>query len=270
MMPAITKFYWMPKFLGAIFLLFITCNLQAQSWEIGGFLGGAGYMGDLNQTNPIKVSGPAISAMVKYNFDPYFSAKLNYTYGTISGADSTSSNAQQRLRNLSFTTQISEISVTGEFNFLKYVPSISHSLYTPYIYAGFALAGYNPQATYNGQVYNLRPLETEGETKPYSKTTISIPYGAGVKYNFAGAWTLSADIGYRNTNTGYLDDVNGVYPDKSKLSPLSAILSDRSGENTGIYIGTPGTQRGDGSGRDTYLFVGFTLSFTFITAKCYY
>jgi hypothetical protein len=260
----------MPRILLIVILLFITCNLQAQSWEVGGFFGAAGYMGDLNQTNPIKPSGPALGAMVKYNFNGYLALKANFTYATIAGADSTSHNQQTRNRNLSFITPLNELSVTGEFNFFQYIPSISHSLYTPFIYIGVGLVKYTPQANYQGQTYDLRPLETEGQGKPYSNLALSIPYGVGVKYNFSGAWNLIADIGYRNPNTDYLDDVSGNYPDKTKLSPLGAVLSDRSGEKTGNYIGTAGTQRGDLRPRDTYLFVGFTISYTFITSKCYF
>jgi opacity protein-like surface antigen len=261
----------MPKFLAVIFLLFITYNLQAQTWEVGGFGGGAGYMGDLNQNNPVKISGVAVGGFVKRNFNGYLSARLGYTYGNISGADSTSSDPQTRSRNLSFKTTLSEVSMVAEFNFMKYIPSVSQNYYTPFIYVGVAYAGYNPQAVYNGQTYNLRPLETEGQTKPYSNTAISIPYGAGIKYNFAGSWNIMADIGYRNPNTDYLDDVKGVYADKTLMkNPIAQALSDRSGERTGLYLGTPGTQRGDFKSRDTYLFIGFSISYTFITQKCYY
>ena len=69
----------MPKILIIILLLFIATNLKAQSWEVGGFAGAAGYMGDLNQTNPVKLSGPAAGAMVKYNFNGYLE------YGNVFG-----------------------------------------------------------------------------------------------------------------------------------------------------------------------------------------
>jgi len=261
----------MPKILPVIFLLFITFGLHAQSWEVGGFGGGAGYMGDLNPNNPLKISGVAFGGFVKRNFNGYLSVKAAYTLGNIAGADSTSSNAQTRSRNLSFMTQLSEVSLVGEFNFMKYIPSISQNVYTPFIYVGIAYAGYRPVANYDGQTYDLRSFETEGQTKPYSNNTISIPYGAGIKYNFSGSWNIIADIGYRNPNTDYLDDVSGVYPDKTKMTnPISIALSDRSGERTGVYLGTPGSQRGDMRARDTYLFIGFSISYTFITQKCYY
>ena len=261
----------MPKFVVFLLLLFISFNLQAQTWELGGFVGGSAYMGDLNPHNPVKVSGVALGGFIKRNFDGYLSAKLNYTFGQISGDDSKSGNQQFRDRNLSFSTTLNELAVIGEFNFMKYIPEAGENRYTPFIYAGVGIVGYNPQANYQGQTYDLRPLMTEGQNKPYGKTAISIPYGIGFKYNFSGKWNLIADIGYRNPTTDYLDDVSGNYPDPAKLpSDLSRALSDRSGEKTGVYIGTPNTQRGDLRPKDTYMFVGLSISFTFVTSKCYY
>lgn len=261
----------MPKFVSFLLLIFISVNLHAQTWEIGGFAGGSAYMGDLNQNNPVKISGIALGGFVKRNFNGYFSAKINYTFGQISGADSTSSNPQFRQRNLSFTTQLNEVALIGEINFLKYIPEAGENRYTPFIYFGIGVVGYNPQTTYQGQVYDLRPLMTEGEKKPYGKMAATFPYGVGFKFNFSGKWNLIADIGYRNPTTDYLDDVSGNYPVKSTLpNDLSRALSDRSGESTGNYIGSPGTQRGDLRSRDTYMFVGFSISYTFVTSKCYY
>jgi hypothetical protein len=261
----------MLKIATLFFLIFISFNLQAQTWEIGLGGGGAAYMGDLNPTNPVKISGGAGSVFVKRNFNAYLSARLTYTYGSISGADSTSSNEQFRERNLSFVTRLSEISLIGEFNFMNYIPDVSHNRYTPFIYLGIASVNYNPRANYMGKTYDLRPLTTEGETKPYPNSAIAIPYGVGIKYNFTGKWNLIADIGYRQPNTDYLDDVSGLYPDKTLLpNATSRALSDRSGEKNGIYIGTPNTQRGDLRARDTYMFAQFTISYTFVTEKCYF
>lgn len=244
--------------------------MKAQTWEVGGAVGGAGYMGDLNANNPLKVSGLAFGGFVQRNFDGYLSLKLNFTYGIISAADSNSSNQQFRNRNLSFTTTLKEVAAIGEFNFLKYIPEAGKNKFTPYIYLGVAGVNYNPQTTYRGAVYDLRLYGTEGESKPYSTVAISIPYGVGVKYNILGKWTLSADIGYRNPNTDYLDDVSGVYATPSSTAPVAKALADRSGEKTGVYLGTPGTQRGDLNPRDTYFFTQIGISYTFVTEKCYF
>ncbi len=260
----------MPKFILFILLFFITSNLQAQTWELGGSLGGAGYMGDLNPNNPVKISGVAAGAFVKRNFNGYLSAKLNYNLGQISADDANSTDQQFRDRNLSFNTFLSEASLTAEFNFMHYIPEAGKNKFTPYIFLGAAAVNYYPHAVYNGKTYSLRGYRTEGEKKEYSTTAISIPYGAGIKYNILGKFTLGAEIGYRNPNTDYLDDVSGAYPNTATMGIIARALADRSGEKTGVYIGTPGTQRGDMRPHDTYFFTQFTLSYTFVTQKCYF
>jgi len=261
----------MLKFAVTILFIFFSFSLQAQTWELGLGGGGSAYMGDLNQYNPVKISGFAASGFVQRNFNRYFSVKLAYTYGRIAGADSTSSNLQTRERNLSFKTSLSEISLVGVFNFMDFMAGVSNNRYTPFLYLGVSTVAYNPQALYNGHTYDLRPLRTEGEAKPYPNSAIAIPYGVGIKYNFTGSWNIIADIGYRQPNTDYLDDVSGYYPNPSKLpNNLSRALSDRSGENGGLDIGTPGTQRGDLRGRDTYMFLQVSISYTFLTSKCYF
>ncbi|HZY36521.1 MAG TPA: DUF6089 family protein [Mucilaginibacter sp.] len=259
----------MPKFVLFIALFLVSYNLKAQNWEFGGGVGAAGYMGDLNISDPIKPSGPSFGIFAKYNFNGYLAIRANYGYGIISAADSNSSNAQFRQRNLSFTTTLSEVSVMAEFNFMNYIPQVGKNRYTPYVYLGVAAVNYNPTTVYNGQKYDLRPLETEGQKKPYPNTAFGFPYGAGLKYNISGSVTLGFEIGYRTPNTDYLDDVGGYYAFAGH-NTLQEQLSDRSGEKTGVYIGSPGTQRGDGNPRDTYFFSWFTISYTFISKKCYF
>lgn len=260
----------MPKFLLFIFLLLVSYHLQAQTWEIGGSIGGAGYIGDLNPNNPVKISGISGGLFVKRNFDGYLSARLTFSYGKFGAADSTSSSQQFRDRNLNFTDGVKEISAIGEFNFLKYIPDAGPNKFTPFIYAGIGISGFAPRTNYNGASVDLRELKTEDQQKQYGDNTVVIPYGVGIKYNIGGKFSLAADIGYRYTFTDYLDDVSGVYANKSKLTGTARALSDRSGERTGVYIGSAGTQRGDFKPRDTYFLIGFTISYTFVTQRCYY
>ncbi|ASU33279.1 type IX secretion system protein PorG [Mucilaginibacter xinganensis] len=259
----------MPKFLLLIFLVFTTVTLRAQTWEIGAAAGGAGYMGDLNTNNPIKISGYVFGGFVKRNFNGYLSARLNANFGQVSAADSTSGSQQFRNRNLSFTTDLREVSLVAEFNFMNYIPDAGKNKYSPYIFLGIADTHYVPRTVYRGKTYDLRSLQTEGESI-YPTSTISILYGAGFKYNITGKFTLGAELGYRNTNTDYLDDVSGNYADKSRQSLTAALLGDRSGEKTGVYIGSQGTQRGDLRPHDTYFFSQITISYTFVTQKCYF
>jgi len=253
------------------FLLF-TLIVNAQTWEPGLFIGGAGYQGDLDTRNLYKTSALAGGVSIQRNFNPYFAFKLAYTHGKIAAADS-SSKAGQPERNLSFHSQLDELSLMGEFNFMKYMPGYDPYKYrfSPFVFLGVGLTSFNPQADYQGQTYDLRPLHTEGQTGDYTRSTLVIPYGGGIKYNFASSWNIALSAGYRYVRTDYLDDVSGTYANKALFTNSTALaLSDRSGERTGVYLGTPGSQRGDSQKNDTYFYIGFTLTFTILTSNCYY
>lgn len=254
-----------------LFLLLAAPLAQAQTWEIGGFLGAAGYMGDLNPTRPYKFNRPAFGGQFKRNFNGYFSAKLSVIHGEIAAADEDSPSAQHRSRNLSFFSPVTELGLQAEYNFFDYIPSISKKVYTPYLFGGISAVDFNPKARYNGETYPLVLYGTEGQSANdrYRTNAWAIPVGAGMKYNFAGKWSLIAEVGYRTAFTDYLDDVSGFYPDPEVLINETALaLSDRSAERLGTSIGTPGTQRGDLRRRDSYMFTGISLTFTFLTQKC--
>ena len=75
--------------------------------------------------------------------------------------------------------------------------------------------------------------------------------------------------------TDYLDDVSGkyasneelVFPGAGGITNLRMNLADRSPE-VGFPRHSAGTQRGDYRNRDTYLFLGVTISYMFFTQKC--
>lgn len=248
-------------------------NAKAQVWEVGVQAGGAGYMGDLNPTQPLKISGPSFGGFAKINFDPNWALSLNYNFGKIKADDAKSSNAGFRERNLSFSNKLHEFSLMVDFNFFDYFAGGGFSKFSPYLFAGIGGVIFKPKTVYQGKEYDLASYYTEG--KAYKTYALSIPFGAGVKYRISERWSLMSNIGYRNAYTDYLDDVSGLYPDASKLSSdptirqMQQILSDRSGEVTGVYTGAPNTQRGDFRKRDTYMFVGIGITYTFVSQKCF-
>lgn len=227
-------------------------------------------MGDMNPVKPYKFTNPAFGGQIKRNLDGYWALKLSLLQGKIGANDAKSDNLQLRDRNLSFFSPLTEVSAQVEFNFFRYVPTISDKVYTPYLFTGISYTFFNPKTHFDGDIYELSLYRTEGQTNAYKTETLAIPYGAGVKYNITGKWNLIGEIGYRTAFTDFLDDVSGRYADKSVMTDAtSAALSDRSGETTGVYIGATGSQRGDFRKRDTYMFVGISLTYTFITPKCY-
>ncbi len=258
-------------------LFYLTISLSAittyaQSWEVGGGLGATGYMGDLNPVKPYILTDPAISLQVKRNFTPYLSLKASGMLGKIRAKDSDSENSGQIQRNLSFFSTIVEGTVQAEFNFFHFQADVGKNAYSPYIFAGIGGVAFEPKAVLNGEVYKLRDYGTEGQTfgNNYNSYAITVPYGAGIKVNVTRRWNLTGEVGYRTAFTDYLDDVSGRYPNPADLTnPTSLALSDRSGEvNGGNNVYVMGDQRGDFRKRDTYLFVGISLTYTFVSAKC--
>jgi len=259
----------MRRLILVIFLLSSNYFSSAQTWEFGGFLGGAGYMGDINPVKAYKLTDPAFGVQIKRNFDNYWSAKLNFMQGNVRASDAESSNSFKIERNLDFYSPISELSMQIEFNLFRYMAGADFGYatrkFSPYLFTGIASFSYNPLTKFNGEDVPLRLVQTENIA--YKKSAISVPYGAGVKYNISGKWSLLAEIGYRTAFTDYLDDISGRYVDFNVVTPASQLtqaLADRSI----AQIGTPGTQRGDFRPRDTYMFAGVGLTYTFIPIKC--
>jgi len=253
-----------------LFLLFMAIQSKAQeaTWEIGLAGGGAGYIGDLNPSNPLKISGLSGGLFVKRNFNSYLGLRLNYTYGQIRADDAKSIHAQFQERNLRFKTDLNEFSTLLDFNFFNFSAGSGGRRFTPYLFAGVGAVVFKPTATYHGVTYRLDYQLTEGQPDGYKNYALSIPYGGGIRYNYKDAWTIFSEIGYRNAYTDYLDDVSGVYPVNPRYVGNGADqvnLSDPSLHQ----IGVAGTQRGDFRKRDTYLFVSVGISFTFVNSKCY-
>ncbi|MCX2572917.1 type IX secretion system protein PorG [Pedobacter sandarakinus] len=255
-----------------IILLFISnytiTQAQVGNWELGLMAGGAGYLGDLNQNNPLQISGLSAGVYAKRNFNQYIGVRINYQYGQIEAQDAASSNLQFIERNLSFKTSLSELNAVVDFNFFNYKLGGGSRQFTPYLFTGIGGVLFKPTVDFEGETYRLDRLATEGQPSGYQNLVLTIPYGVGLRYNYKDTWSVFSEIGYRTPLTDYIDDVSGRYP--------AAPVILRNGENT-LNLSDPslsqtgyvGTQRGDFRKRDTYLFVSVGISFTFVSSKCY-
>ncbi len=184
-------------------------------------------------------------------------------------------------RNLSFNTNVWELSLQGDFNFFRFMPGEPGYNFTPYITFGIGAFNYDPFAFLKGQKIFLRPLGTEGQEsslypdrKQYSSISYSIPFGAGMKYSFNERTNIGFEILYRFTNTDYLDDVSKTYVDPSVFptnpdgSPSNAfLLSDRSYE-IGEPIGIPGRQRGNSLQKDQFVTALIYVTFNLQSYSC--
>jgi len=144
----------------------LSLGLSAQQNEFGLWGGFANYFGDLNTQTSFRYIHPAFGGYYRYNYDTRLSAKLSVAYGKVEGNDVTAGNYYQRQRNLSFFSNIFEASVTGEFNFLDFNSSNPKFFFSPYLCGGFSVFSFDPKTYYNGSVYRLEPLGTEGQGLP--------------------------------------------------------------------------------------------------------
>ena len=248
--------------------------LSAQHFEFGLLGGASNYMGDLSNNSRtvfIKETNLAGGAFIRYNLHDLFTVRLGANYTTITGRDQNAPDDDLARRNLSFSSPIIDITLTGEFNILGYQPYNLSRPFSPYLFGGIGMFTYDPRTQVGDETVKLRPLGTEGQGNadrpaPYGKTGISIPFGLGFKYALSDKINIGLEVGTRLTNTDYLDDVSTIFVDPRTLSPEAAALSNRSipsaGNDTPLYV--PGNPRGDNKTRDWFFIGGLTISYNII------
>lgn len=260
-----------------IFLGTITLTHAQKGWEAGGWIGTSYYFGDLNTNYDLSMPGLAGGGLVRYNFNNRLCLKLSANYGKIMADDANSSNPFEKARNLSFESTLIDGAVQLEFNFLPYIHGSKDEFFTPYVFAGFNVFHFNPKASYQGEMVELRPLGTEGQFKgeEYYSVSGGLAYGLGIKVDLSYEISLNFELSARSLFTDYLDDVSTVYPDKKDLLKLrnqtAVDLSDRSIELPGIedsQIGQKGTQRGNSSNNDSFVMLGVGLVYYFGDIRC--
>lgn len=255
-----------------IFLLLpFFSNAQNKTSELGLFLGGSYYMGDLNPSQPFLLTKPAGGVIFRYIINQRYALKIGGLYGNVAGDDVNANNRWQKERNLRFRSPILEASGQIEFNFFPYETGDEKKRFTPYVFIGLGMFHFSPKAKFRDDWYNLQQLGTEGQgslayqTKKYSLAQLSIPFGMGIKYSLNKRWALGAEWGMRKTYTDYIDDVSTVYADPyillAEQGPAAAYLSDQSHGNELQELANTGRQRGNSKTKDWYSFFGATLTY---------
>jgi len=256
--------------LSSLFIWVFSSSAQPTPSEIGIYIGGSFYLGDLNPNGFFKDTRPAAGLVYRYNINNRFSARLNAFVGSVAGHDNQSSSASQQERNLNFKSPIDEISGQFEFNFFEYEVGNPRYNFSPYIFGGLGFFRMDPYGYIDGHWVELQPLHTEGQgtqfnhTPPYHLIQPCIPFGIGIKTSFSKTVCLSIEWGLRKTFTGYLDDVSGAYPNPAQLAkqqgPNAAVALAASNPSSTPSSQLVGIQRGNGKD-DWYSFVGIVLTF---------
>lgn len=274
--------------------------------ELGFHLSSSQFLGDLGGTSGIgqaflhdtdlESTRPALGLSARYSMGGNISFRLDVSYICLSGNDQYAGEnfkATQKedsggwfrfYRNLHFRNQVVEIAPMFQYTPKNF--KLSGNLYTqkkenrlaPYALIGTGIFFHNPQAKYEGQWVDLKPLHTEGqewvEGRPaYQLVQFFIPVGLGIQWEHNHSFILGLEIRHQITFTDYLDDVstNYVSPQlfETHLSPekaaIAQAIASRSYEHdpNGLYayISAPEEQRGNPSNNDSYFLLSLRLAF---------
>lgn len=284
----------MLKRLLLVLLIASSFTAKSQYWEIGAFLGGSNYNGDLSDgTVLLKETHSTIGGIVRLNINRYITLKGNIYYGKISGTDQNADKYYHRkyTRNLEFRSNVLDIGIQPEINILGYRTASYKYHHSPYIFGGISVFKFSPEAHYNGKWIALQPLGTEGQYLPayedrfYKLVQYAVPLGIGWKFALGGKNRLKSntsvaryvnigiEIGARLTFTDYLDDVSNTYVHAGDLlrrnGQIAVNLMNRTGEvNDEPIVYEEGTPRGSPEANDWYYFAGFTITYSFLPVGC--
>ena len=218
-------------FLGLIF----TCQLtHAQINELGVFVGGVNYIGDVGPTDYIAPNEPSIGILYKWNRSPRHAYRFSYTQGKLTSRDIDSDVPSRNLRGNSFENSVKEFSAGLEFNFFDFNLHDGDPKITPYVYSGISYFIYD-------EIYILDRTSYED----YQSSTFAIPMVLGLKARLYRNFILGAEVGFRYTFT---DNLDGSNPKNDNFETL---------------------RFGNLNSNDWYVFTGLTLTYTFGQNPCF-
>jgi hypothetical protein len=218
-----------------IFYLFLcffpVMATHAQIHEVGVFLGGSNYIGDIGPTTFISPNEPAIGVLYKWNKSPRHSYRFSYTQSKITSNDLDSKEVSRYQREYRFENNLKEVSLGLEFNFFDFNLHESSRKISPYVASGLS---------YFLAKYTLTDLKTDTSVRGRTerRKSIALPIIIGVKSNISPRLVLALETGARYTLT---DNIDGSF-----------------NQNFGNI-----------NNNDWYVFTGATLTYTFGNKPCY-
>lgn len=265
-----------------LFWLFYTVSVAQYQTDFGINIGASNYLGEIGGKEStrrdfifdmkLQQTKPSFGCFFRHRFNESYGITSTLTFARIGGTDAITENPARRERNLSFFNTITELSIRGEYYFYTIHDVGNHGRYwvnvRPYAFLGLGIFHHAPKTFYKGNVYNLRPLKTEGELKPFSLLSASIPIGIGFYFTFKNRYRFSFEMAYRKTFTDYLDDISTDFASASQLnSELAVELANRNDEinpenaevNPNNY--TPGNKRGNPADKDAFLTTHLGISY---------
>ena len=229
------------------------------------------YLGELNSNYKVQ-NKPALGSLaLEARLLSRLSARLEGVYYQLKAGDyNADPTSLERQRNLSFFSNNIEATLQSVWFMKPYGGDYFRRwLVDPYLSLGVGLSSFNPKAQFNGNIYELRPLQTENIE--YKESVLIVPAAVGLKLKINDFINLNLEIAYRYTFTDYLDDVSTTYPTVEQDN-VRSLLINRKNE---IDVVNPeayqqlvaGARRGNPNNKDQYILLGYRLEFYIPTNK---
>jgi opacity protein-like surface antigen len=245
----------------------------AQNFHFSARLGVANYQGDLKAKRfSLSQAKFLLSLGARYDLSEHITARSYFTFTGLRADDKKGTTLMQQ-RNLNFKTKIFDWELSAQYSLF----SLNDRWWTPYVFAGIGIYHFRPYTKDTaGHKTFLKPLSTEGEgfapgVKNYKLTQFSLPFGFGAEYSLNEDMRLGIELGYRKLFTDHLDDVSGVYVDRTSLltarGQKAVDLAYRGYEvGAGPYPAS-GISRGNSERRDGYYYIAITYTVRYFFDK---
>ncbi len=211
------------------FINFIPVNAQYLN-EIGFFVGGSNYSGDIGRETYIYPNALAGSVIYRRNLNERLTIRATFSHYRIYDDDKFSSNPVRRARAITLTNGLNEVAAGIEFNYWSYDVTKQRTYHTPYLF--FEVAGFSSKVA--SSVAN-------GRTNFTTETAFAIPLGIGYKSRITRRLSYAVELRARYALSDKIDYTDQNIPE--------------------LNIGNPNTN-------DWYFFTGIGLTYSFGRPPC--
>lgn len=225
------------RYLTLVIITFLFTQFgYSQIHELGVFVGGSNFIGDVGATNYISPKKLTFGGIYKWNRSPRHSFRATLLFTELEGIDTDSDDPGRIERGYEFKNQIIELSAGMEFTFFDFDLHNGGRQATPYLYTGVSIA------KHDNFFFNNDQLRSENTTS----LAYGIPMVLGYKTTISNQLILALEAGARFTFT---DEIDGSVPDTKDLIESKSF--------------------GNVNNNDWYTFTGITLTYTFGRNPCY-
>lgn len=224
------------RHLTIVILSILSIHLSySQINEIGVFVGGSNFIGDIGATDYISPNQLAFGGIYKWNRSKRHSYRASVIFSELKGLDRKSDDPRRLQRGYEFSSKVMEVSLGVEFTFLDFDLHTGQKIGTPYLYTGISTIKHDNH-------YFLNGVQTPENTSSWA---YGIPMALGYKASFIDNIIVGIELGARYT---FSDQLDGSLPkDQSKQQ----------------------YRLGNINNNDWYMFSGITLTYTFGENPCY-